>query len=73
MLCKKGSFYYVVSNTVFPFIALIFKRFELLMPDWSQMREIFLQFMNNEREKKPIDIYLRNKKKKIAFFAFCAI
>ena len=30
-------------------------------------------FMNNRREKKPFDVNLRKKKKKIAFFAFCAI
>ena len=72
MLCKKRLFYYVVSGTVFPLITLIFKRFELLMPDWFQMREIFMLFMNYEREQKPIDIYFRNKRRKIAFFCiFC--
>ena len=42
ILSKKGLFYYVVSQTAFLIISLILKRFELLMPDWSQMRDIFM-------------------------------
>ena len=47
----KRQFYNDASWTIFLQIDLISKRFELLMPDWFQMKDILMQFKEEKRER----------------------